>query len=62
MTQSEKIEDVSIAIEFIDHTVISNPESKFGAPRQAPMRVIAESGANAIDFFLDPFAHMWREV
>jgi hypothetical protein len=56
ITERNKIENVSLAVEFVNYAIIADPKPKFGATGQTPVRVIVEARANLMDFTFDCFA------
>ncbi|MEY2507003.1 MAG: hypothetical protein QOH01_1332 [Verrucomicrobiota bacterium] len=61
ITDRDEIQNVSLAIEFVDHAIIADAKSEFAAAGQVSVRVIVEARAKMMDFSFDRDAETWRQ-
>ena len=62
VTDCYKIEDVLLALEFVDHTVIADAEPILRAPSKSLMRIAGKPRTELMNFTFDGFAYVRRKL
>jgi len=62
VTDRYKIEDVLLALEFVDHTVVADAEPILRALSESLMRIVAKPRTELMNFTFDGFAYVRRKL